>query len=54
VELVLKNVKIPKPMWKDCEKLIKLGKYASDSELIRDALRKLLEEKQELLEERVK
>ena len=40
---VQKNVKIPKPMWDAAEELIKRGKYASDAELIRAAIRLLLE-----------
>jgi len=40
---VQKNIKIPKPMWEACKELIDRGVYVSDSELIRTAIRLLLE-----------
>ena len=41
--LVQKNVKLPAQMWNAAEELIKCGKYASEAELIRTAIRLLLE-----------
>lgn len=43
--MVYKSFKVPKPMWEAAEQLINSGEYASDSELIRDAIRLLLEKK---------
>lgn len=40
---VHKNVKIPVGLWNAVEKLQKSGKYASDAEVIRTALRLLIE-----------
>jgi len=50
-EFITKSFRINKRLWENCEKLIKRGIYASDSELVRDAIRKLLEEKQNFLRE---
>jgi len=52
MEFVYKNVKVPKPLWNECEKLIEVKGYASDSELIREALRRIVKENEYLLGER--
>ncbi len=50
-QYVQKNVKIPVAMWKAIERLQKAGKYVSDSEVIRAALRLLLEKEGIVIEE---
>lgn len=39
---VTKVIRIPQKMWQRCEKLISKGEFATESELIRTALRDLL------------
>ena len=44
---VVKNIRIPKGMWERCEKLLNEGEFATESELIRAALRDLLKKYEE-------
>ncbi|MHA1288062.1 MAG: ribbon-helix-helix domain-containing protein [Candidatus Thorarchaeota archaeon] len=50
---IQKNIRIPEKMWERCQELIDQGEFATDTELVRAALRELLkkyEKKQERAE----
>jgi len=44
------NISLPKEMHEDAKKLLKKGRYASISEVVRDGLRRLLDQNQEITE----
>lgn len=44
------NISLPKEMYEDAKKLLKKGRYASISELVRDGLRKILSKEEEITE----
>lgn len=44
------NISLPKEMYKDAKKMVAERRYASISELVRDALRKIVYQKEEITE----